>query len=168
MTSGFSNVLSKGKKKPWPTLPLTISAYTVKDFREVGAQGEEIKGYHFRNLDYRTYDPVKIVPEHCKRAKFKWSYQHVERPTEDEKRNWYNADRQLAPGIDSDREEEDHQNLEERSHKLGGSSSSRDKKIRTSTGPDTSDQLRGSEAQAKMKEEEEKGRRDAKTGRKRK
>ena len=71
MTSGLSNVLSKGKKKPWPSLPLTIGAYTVKDFREVGAQGEEVKGYHFRNLDYRTYDPVRIVPEHCKRAKFK-------------------------------------------------------------------------------------------------
>ena len=52
MTSGFSNVLSKGKKKPWPALPLTIGAYTVKDFREVGTQGEEIKGYHFRSLDY--------------------------------------------------------------------------------------------------------------------
>ena len=44
MTFGFSKVLTKGKKKPWPTLPLTIGAYIVKDFREVEAEAEQIKG----------------------------------------------------------------------------------------------------------------------------
>ena len=86
MSSGFSSVLSKGKKKPWPALPLTIGAYTVKNFREVGAEAEEIKSYHLRTLEYRTYDPERIVPEHCKKAKFKWNYQHVERPEEGERR----------------------------------------------------------------------------------
>ena len=52
MSSGFSRVLSKGKKKPWPALPLTIGAYTVKYFREVEAEGEETKSYHFRALEY--------------------------------------------------------------------------------------------------------------------
>ena len=51
MTSGFSNVLSKGKNKPWPALPLTIGAYTVKDSIEVAREGEEVKSYHFRKLD---------------------------------------------------------------------------------------------------------------------
>ena len=35
MNSSFSKVLTKGKKNPWLTLPLTIGAYIVKDFREV-------------------------------------------------------------------------------------------------------------------------------------
>ena len=83
----FSRVLSKGKKKPWPVLPLTIGTYTVKYFKEVGAEGEEIKSYHLRALEYRTYDPKRIVLEHCKKAKFKWNYQHVEHPGEDERRN---------------------------------------------------------------------------------
>ena len=174
MTMGFSNVLAKGKKKPWPALPLTVGAYTVKDSREVAREGEEVKSYHFRNLDCRTYDPVRIVPEHCKRANFRWSSQHVERPDEDERRNWYNANRHLAPGIDSDREGEEHQNLGERSQKLGGSSSSKDKRTQTGAGPDTADQQREAEAQAKLeeekkrKEDEEKRKKDARTERKRK
>ena len=43
MSSGFSKTLSKGKKKAWPTLPLTVSANTVKDFKEVEAEAEQIK-----------------------------------------------------------------------------------------------------------------------------
>ena len=52
MTSGFSKVLAKGKKKSWPTLPLTIGAYTVKDFREAEAEVEQIKGFYLRPLDH--------------------------------------------------------------------------------------------------------------------
>ena len=87
MSSSFSRVLSKGKKKSWPTLPLTIGTYIVKDFRDVEAEGEEMKIYHFGALEYRTYDPERIVPEHCKKDKFKRNYQHVEHPGEDERRN---------------------------------------------------------------------------------
>ena len=87
MTSGFSKVLTKGKKKPLPTLLLNIGAYTVKDFREVEAEAEQIRGFFLAPLDYWTYDPKRIVPAHCKHAKFKWSYQHTERPTEDGVRN---------------------------------------------------------------------------------
>ena len=60
MSSNFSRVLSRGKKKPWPTLPLTIGAYTIKYFREVEAKAEEMKSYHLGALDYRTYDPERI------------------------------------------------------------------------------------------------------------
>ena len=74
MSHDFSNVLSKGKKKPWPMLPLTIGACPVKDFKEVVAEGEEMKSYHLGALEHRTYDPERIVPEHCKKAKFKWNY----------------------------------------------------------------------------------------------
>ena len=45
MSQGFSSILSRGKKKPWPTLPLTIGAYTVKDFREVAAEAEAMRSY---------------------------------------------------------------------------------------------------------------------------
>ena len=54
MTTDFSKVLTKGKKKPWPTLPLTIDTYTVKDFREVEAEAEEIRGFYQPPLDYQT------------------------------------------------------------------------------------------------------------------
>ena len=64
MTFGFSKVLTKGKKKPWPTLPLTIGAYLIKDFREVEAEAEKIKGFFLSPLDYQTYDPERIVPAH--------------------------------------------------------------------------------------------------------
>ena len=93
MTSSFSKVLSKGKKKSWPTLPLTVSTYTVKDFREVEAEAEEMRSYRLGPLDHWTYDPERIVPDHYKRAKFKWNYQHTECPGKDERRNWYNTDR---------------------------------------------------------------------------
>ena len=43
MTSSFSKVLTKGKKKPWPTLPLTVSTYTIRDFREVEAVSPPMK-----------------------------------------------------------------------------------------------------------------------------
>ena len=98
MTSSFSKVLTKGKKNPWPTMPLTIGAYTVKYFKEVEAEVEQMKGFYLGPLDLRTYGPERIVPDHCKWAKFKWSYHHTERPYEDEKRTWYNADKGTCPG----------------------------------------------------------------------
>lgn len=156
MSSSFSRVLSKGKKKPWPTLPLTIGAYTIKDFREVEVEAEEMKSYHLGALEHWTYDPERIVPDHCKRAKFKWNYQHTERPGEDDRRNWYNADRQLALGVNSGQEDPDDQTLEDRSHELGGASSSLAKKPRTSTGHSTSTQQKEIEAQAQQEREKKK------------
>ena len=97
ITSNFLKVLTKGKKKPWPTLSLTIGAYIVKDFREVEAEAEQIRGFFLEPLDYWTYDPERIVPTHCKQAKFKWSYQHTEWPVEYGVRNWYKKDRELTP-----------------------------------------------------------------------
>ena len=73
MTGGFTKVLTKGKKKPWPSLPLTIRAYTVKDFKEVEAEAEQMRGYHLPTLSHQAYDPNRIIPAHCKRAKFRWS-----------------------------------------------------------------------------------------------
>ena len=66
------------QKKPWPTLPLTIGAYTVKDFKEVESEVECLKGFHFLNLSFQFYDPKRIVPAHCKRDKFNWTYQDTE------------------------------------------------------------------------------------------
>ena len=174
MSSGFSRVLSRGKKKPWPTLPLTIGAYIVKEFREVEGDGEEMKSYRFGALEYRTYDLERIVFEHCKRAKVKWNYQHTQHPGEDERRNWYNADRKLAPGADSGQEDPNDQTLEERSRELGGASSSLANKPRTIRGQSTSIQQREMEAKAqqerekKMKEDEEKCKKSSKAEQKKK
>ena len=66
MTFGFSKVVTKCKKKSWPTLSLTIGAYTVKDFREVEAEVEQIKGFYLGPLDHQIYDLERIVPDHCK------------------------------------------------------------------------------------------------------
>ena len=77
MMSGFSKTLNKNKKKPWPTLPLTIGAYTVKEFKEVEAEVEDIKGSHFLTFAHRSYDLERIVPTHYKQAKFNWNYQHI-------------------------------------------------------------------------------------------
>ena len=140
MTSIFSKVLTKGKKKSWPTLPLTIDSYTVKDFREVEAEEEEMRSYRLGPLDHQTYDLERIVPDHCKWAKFKWNYSHTECPGENEKRNWYNVDRKLTSGVWSDQEDPDDHTLEERSRELGGASSSQAKKPRTSTGHNTAAQ----------------------------
>ena len=109
MSSGFSRVLSKGKKKMWPTLPLTIGAYTVKEFIEVEAEEKEMKSYHLGALEHWTYDPERIVRDHCKRAKFKWNYQHIECPGEDERRNLYNSYCQLTTRAYFDREDPDDQ-----------------------------------------------------------
>ena len=114
MSGDFSKVLTKGKKKPWPTLSLTIGAYTVKDFREVEEEAEHIRGFCLPPLAHHTYDPERIIPTHCKRAKFKWSYQHTDCPTEYRIRNWYGKDREAAPAESSDQEEQENQTLEER------------------------------------------------------
>ena len=125
-------------------------------------------------LDHQTYDPERIVPDHCKQAKFKWSYQHVECPYEDEKRNWYNTDRKLAPGAWSNQEDPDDHTLEERICELGGAYSSQAKKPRTSTGHNTTSQRKEQEAKAqhetekKTKEDEEKRKRNLKAEQKKK
>ena len=113
-----------------------------------------MRSYQLRALEHRTYDPEKIVPEHCRRANLKWTYQHLERPAEDERRNWYNAERQLAPGIDVVQEDSDDQNLEDRRRQLGGASSSILKKSRINTGPTPS--IKQKEAEAKAQQEREK------------
>lgn len=52
MTQGFSKILKKGKKKPWPAFPLTIGAYMVKNFKQVEAQADVLKGNLFIMLNY--------------------------------------------------------------------------------------------------------------------
>ena len=96
MTGRFSTVLTKGKKNSWPTLSLNITAYTVRNFKEVEAKAEEIKGFHFPPLTHRSYDPERIIPAHCKKAKFKWNYQHTECSVEDKTNNWYNKDSEVV------------------------------------------------------------------------
>lgn len=140
MPFGFSKVLTNGNKKPRPTLPLTIATCIVKDFREVEAEAEEMKIYHLESLDHWTYDPERIIPDHCKQAKFKWNYQHTECSSEYKIRNWYNVDMKLAPGVWSDQEDPDDKTLEDRSRELGGASSSQAKRPRASTGHSTSTQ----------------------------
>ena len=107
MLGGFSKVLAKGKKNPWPTLSLTISAYTVKDFREVETKAKQIKGFCLPPLAHQTYDLEKIIPAHCKQAKLKWIYQHTDYPDEYRIKNWYNKDREAPPAESSDQEEKD-------------------------------------------------------------
>ena len=68
MSGGFTKVLTKGKKNPWPTLPLTISTYTVKYFREVEAEAEQMRSFRFPPLAHRTYDPMRVILAHCKYA----------------------------------------------------------------------------------------------------
>lgn len=74
MTTRFSKTPNKGKKKPWPTFPLTIRAYTLKNFKETEAEVEEMKGFFFVDLDHHRYDPKGIVAAHCKKVGFSWSY----------------------------------------------------------------------------------------------
>ena len=71
------------------------------------AEAKKIKGFFLVPLDHWTYDPERIVPAHCKWAKFKWSYQHTECPAEDGVRNWYNKDRELTPEALTDQEDQD-------------------------------------------------------------
>lgn len=70
MTQGFLKVLNKGTKKPWPHFPLTIGVYVVEKFKQVEAESEELEGIHFMTLNYRTYDPKKVIAAHCKKEKF--------------------------------------------------------------------------------------------------
>ena len=109
MTSGFSKVHTKGKKNPWPTLPLTIGTFTVRDFKEVEVEAEETKGFHFPPLAHRSYGPERIIPAHWKRAKLKWKYQHIEWPIEEQTKNWYKKDREAAPEESTDQEGQDDQ-----------------------------------------------------------
>jgi len=87
MVQGFSKILNKGKKKPWPAFPLTIGAYMVENFKQVEAKADALKGSLFVILNYRTYDLEKIVAAHCKKEKFSWSYSHTQKDIEDRVRN---------------------------------------------------------------------------------
>ena len=98
----------------------------------------------------------------------------MERSREDERRNWYNVDQQLAPGADSGQEDSDDQTLEDRSHELGGASSSLDKKPRTSIGHSPSTQQKEIEGKAqqerenKMKDDEDKRKKSLRSEQKKK
>lgn len=51
MTQSFSKILNKGKKKPWPTFPLTIKAYVVEKFKQVEVEAGALKGSNFVTLN---------------------------------------------------------------------------------------------------------------------
>lgn len=51
MTQGFSKIIIKGKKKPWPAFPLTIRAYVVENFIQVEEEAKALKGSHFVTLN---------------------------------------------------------------------------------------------------------------------
>ena len=111
-----------------------------------------------------------IVPAHCKRAKFKWNYQHTEIPVEEQTKNWYNKDRKVLPKESTNQEGQNDQTTEERGDTLGGASSSKAKKPRTDTGSRLSKQQQEKkyieakaqrEAEKKVKEEELKITQDA-------
>lgn len=77
--------------------PLTIGAYVVEKFKQVEVKAKELEGSHFVTLNYRTYDPEKVVAAYCKKAKFSWSYTHTRKNLEDGIRNWYNSTREINP-----------------------------------------------------------------------
>lgn len=97
MMQGFSRVLNKGKKKPWPPFPLIIGAYVVEKFKLVEAKVKELDGSHFMTLSYQTYDLEKVVAAHCKKEKFSWSNAHTKKDLKDGIRNWYKSTRKINP-----------------------------------------------------------------------
>lgn len=106
MIQGFSKTLRKGKKKPWPTFPLIIRAYTVENFKEVEAEAKEVKRYHFVTLNPCAYDPERVVAAHCKRANFNWLYPHYKHAHEDKIKDWYHVARELSPSEQQERDDE--------------------------------------------------------------
>jgi len=53
------------KKAPWPTLPLHIGLYEIKNFKHADVKAEHMNKYPFDLLSCNPYDPHCLMKDHC-------------------------------------------------------------------------------------------------------
>lgn len=68
----FSTLFHRKNKEPWPTIPLQIGLYKIKNFKVTDTEGKEILKFEFGTRDFNPYDPCGIYTEHCARIYFLW------------------------------------------------------------------------------------------------
>lgn len=68
----LSAALHRMKKAPWPTLPLQIGLYEIKNFKVSNVKEKEIVKFSFGTQDFNLYDLGGICKDQCVRVYFPW------------------------------------------------------------------------------------------------
>jgi len=64
LSTGLSAALHRKKKTPWPTLPMKIGLYKIKNLKVADTEGKVIKKFSFGTQDINLYDPHGIFKDH--------------------------------------------------------------------------------------------------------
>lgn len=93
----FSAALHWKKKAPWPTLPLWIILYEIKNRKYVDVEGKEITKFKLPTKDLNPYHPHNNCKYHWMRVHFPWINGAFHWLEEVPWRNCYNASRLNEP-----------------------------------------------------------------------
>lgn len=58
LTIGLSASLHKKKKAPWPTIPMKIGLYEMKNLKVVDIEGKAIEMFSFSTRDFNHMSPI--------------------------------------------------------------------------------------------------------------
>lgn len=94
---GLSATLHRKNKAPWPTLPLHIGLYKIKNLKFVDIEAKEIMKFEVDTNNFNLYDPRSICKDHCTRFYFPWIGMTFHWPEEDPWRYCYNSLRLSEP-----------------------------------------------------------------------
>lgn len=97
MTIGFSMTLHKCKKNPLPTFPLTIWAYNIENFKELGIEAKNMRRFYLVDLSHHRYGPKGIVVAQCNRVGLNRSHMQRNHFHEDKVKNQYSNDKEIGP-----------------------------------------------------------------------
>ena len=60
LSTGLSTNFHMKKKAPWPTLPMKIGLYEIKNIKVTDIKGKVIEKFAFSTLGFNLYDPKKF------------------------------------------------------------------------------------------------------------
>jgi len=97
ISTGFSARLHRKKKAPWPTLPLRISLYKIRNLKHANVEKEEFKIFTFGTKSFNLDDLHCFVKDHSAKVKFPWIHEACHWAKEDPWRYYHNFSRLNEP-----------------------------------------------------------------------
>jgi hypothetical protein len=76
---GISKELKAVQKMVWPTFPLNIGTFSLLYFSHSKVEGAALEEIKLVNIEFKKYDPLKIVGNHMALYNFK-RYEHEDSP----------------------------------------------------------------------------------------
>lgn len=83
----------RNKKAPWPTLPLWIILYEIKNLKFSNSEAKDIMKFELGTKDFNLYDPLNIGKDQCTIVYFPWISSEFHCPKEDPWRYYCNSSR---------------------------------------------------------------------------